>query len=89
MHTRAPTIRTCAVLRMSGRIESVAQRVSTAVKMQTMTASISGVVKGMDEAMKRWAVTEQACADRAGVCAACAEPSRAALTMSPNPCAIE
>jgi len=39
-------------LRLSSRIDAVAQRVNTALKMNTLTKSMSGVVKGMDSALK-------------------------------------
>eukprot|EP00039_Didymoeca_costata_P000800 m.47317 g.47317 ORF g.47317 m.47317 type:complete len:203 (+) comp10480_c0_seq1:178-786(+) len=38
-------------LRLSARVDSVAQRVQTAVQMRKVTSSMSGVVKGMDRAM--------------------------------------
>ncbi len=39
-------------LRLAGRVESVANRVETAVRMQQVTKSMAGVVTGMDEALK-------------------------------------
>lgn len=38
-------------LRLSARVDAVAQRVQTAVAMQKVTAGMKGVVKGMDRAM--------------------------------------
>ena len=37
---------------MSSRIEAVANRVATAAKMQKLTKSMGGIVKGMDAALK-------------------------------------
>lgn len=39
-------------LRMSARVDAVAQRVQTAVTMKQVTASMKGVVKSMDSAMR-------------------------------------
>jgi charged multivesicular body protein 1 len=39
-------------LRLAGRVEAVANRVETAVRMQQVTKSMAGVVTGMDEALK-------------------------------------
>ena len=39
-------------LRLSSRIDAVAQRVNTAVKMQSLTKDMSGIVKSMDQVMK-------------------------------------
>jgi charged multivesicular body protein 1 len=39
-------------LRLSSRIDAVASRVETAVRMKQVTRSMSGIVKGMDKAMK-------------------------------------
>ena len=39
-------------LRMSARVDAVAQRVQTAVTMRQVTSSMKGVVKSMDAAMK-------------------------------------
>ena len=39
-------------LRLSSRIDAVAQRVNTAVKMQNLTKDMSGIVKSMDAVMK-------------------------------------
>jgi len=39
-------------LRLSNRIDAVAQRVNTAIKLNTLTKSMSGVVKGMDSALQ-------------------------------------
>lgn len=39
-------------LRMSARVDAVAQRVQTAVTMRQVTNSMKGVVKSMDAAMK-------------------------------------
>ncbi len=39
-------------LRLSSRIDAVAQRVNTAVKMQTLTKDMSGIVKSMDSVMQ-------------------------------------
>lgn len=39
-------------LRMSARIDAVAQRVQTAVTMRQVTGSMAGVVKSMESAMK-------------------------------------
>ncbi|CAM9646677.1 unnamed protein product [Phaeothamnion confervicola] len=39
-------------LRLSSRIDAVAQRLETAVRMEQVTASMKGVVKGMDKALK-------------------------------------
>jgi charged multivesicular body protein 1 len=40
------------MLRLSSRVDAVASRVQTAVTMRKLTASMTGVVKGMDIAMK-------------------------------------
>ena len=39
-------------LRLSSRIDAVAQRVNTAVKMKTLTKDMSGIVSSMDSVMK-------------------------------------
>jgi len=39
-------------LRLSSRIDAVAQRVNTAVKMKTLTKDMSGIVKSMDSVMQ-------------------------------------
>jgi charged multivesicular body protein 1 len=39
-------------LRLAGRVDAVAARVETAVRMQQITKSMSGVVQGMDQALK-------------------------------------
>jgi len=39
-------------LRLSSRIDAVAQRVNTAVKMKTLTKDMSGIVNSMDSVMK-------------------------------------
>lgn len=39
-------------LRLSSRIDAVAARVNTAVKMKTLTKDMSGIVKSMDSVMK-------------------------------------
>jgi len=39
-------------LRLSNRIDAVAQRVNTALKLNMLTKSMSGVVKGMDSALQ-------------------------------------
>jgi len=39
-------------LRLSSRIDAVAQRVNTAVKMQTLTKDMGGIVKSMEQVMK-------------------------------------
>lgn len=39
-------------LRLSSRIDAVAQRVNTAVKMNSLTKDMSGIVKSMDAVMK-------------------------------------
>jgi charged multivesicular body protein 1 len=39
-------------LRLSSRIDAVASRVETAVRMGALTKSMSGVVKGMDKVLK-------------------------------------
>jgi len=39
-------------LRMGARVDAVAQRVQTAVTMNKVTSSMSGVVKGMEKASK-------------------------------------
>ncbi len=39
-------------LRLSSRIDGVASRVEAAVRMRTVTRSMAGIVKGLDEAMK-------------------------------------
>ena len=39
-------------LRLSARVEAVANRVETAVRMQQVTKSMAGVVKGMDAALE-------------------------------------
>jgi charged multivesicular body protein 1 len=36
-------------LRLSSRIDAVAQRVNTAVKMQNLTKDMSGIVKSMEQ----------------------------------------
>ncbi len=41
-----------ADLRLSSRIDAVSQRVNTAVKMQTLTKDMSGIVKSMEQVMK-------------------------------------
>eukprot|EP01102_Stenamoeba_stenopodia_P003005 TRINITY_DN1293_c0_g1_i4.p1 TRINITY_DN1293_c0_g1~~TRINITY_DN1293_c0_g1_i4.p1 ORF type:complete len:193 (-),score=64.95 TRINITY_DN1293_c0_g1_i4:59-637(-) len=38
-------------LRLASRIDAVASRVETAVRMKTVTRSMTGIVKGMDKAM--------------------------------------
>lgn len=40
-------------MRMSSRIDAVAQRVQTAVTMKQLTGSMAGVVKSMDAALKQ------------------------------------
>jgi len=39
-------------LRLASRIDAVAQRVNTAVKMQTLTKDMTGIVKSMESVMK-------------------------------------
>lgn len=39
------------LLRLSSRIDAVSSRVETAVTMRSLTANMTGVVKGMDRAM--------------------------------------
>lgn len=40
------------MLRLASRVDAVASRVETAVTMRKLTSSMTGVVKGMDKAMK-------------------------------------
>merc|ERR1712196_3106 len=39
-------------LRLGSRVDAVASRLESAMKMQTVTKSMGGVVKGMDKALK-------------------------------------
>jgi len=45
-------------LRLSNRIDAVAQRVNTAVKMNTLTKTMGGVVRGMDVALQNMNVEQ-------------------------------
>lgn len=51
-HLTLAVIVFCLDLRLSSRIDAVAQRVNTAVKMQSLTKDMSGIVKSMDQVMK-------------------------------------
>jgi charged multivesicular body protein 1 len=48
-------------LRMSARVDAVAQRVQTAVTMRQVTNSMKGVVKSMDAAMKSMNLEQVRC----------------------------